>query len=445
MNSPMVEGPRSLSWMQRPRLLIAALVVAALIVRLGVVAATPAFTPATDAADYDRHGLSIAAGHGYPPTQIAGAGGPSAFRPPAFPHAVAAIYAFTGAQGERGRWTAARLAEAGLGAVLVGLIGMLALALWGAAPAVVAAAIGAVYPPFLLMGSSLTSETLFLPLVVAGVLAMVRYRESRRLRWALAAGALAGLAALTRSNGVALLLPLLVGAWTVRPGSARTLAGGVATLAVALLVISPWSVRNAVALDAFVPVSTQAGYGLAGQYSDSSRDDPIHPSAWRPPYAHAPYRAIIEDPELNEAQVDRRLRSESRDFIRAHPEYVAQTGFRNTLRLLGLRDLAFEELAARYYGMSPALTKASIYSFYALALLALAGLSHPSVRRTPVFVWLTPVVMILTTVFIAAGIRYRVPADPFIICLAAAGLVQAFSWMSRRRGRTHPQTPMRSG
>jgi 4-amino-4-deoxy-L-arabinose transferase-like glycosyltransferase len=295
------------------------------------------------------------------------------------------------------------------------------------------------------MGNSLTSETLFLPLVVAGVLAMVHYRRSRRLRWALAAGALAGLAALTRSNGVALLLPLLVGAWTVRPLSARTLATGIGMLAAAVLVISPWTIRNALALDAFVPVTTQAGYGLAGQYSDTSRDDQIYPSAWRPPQAHGPYRAIIEDPRLDEAQVDKRLRSESRGFIRAHPEYVAQTGFRNALRLLGLRDVGFERLAAKDYGMSPALSKASIYSFYVVALLALVGLSHPAVRRTPAFVWLTPVVMILTTVFIAAGIRYRVPADPFVVCLAAVGLVQAFSWMSSRRGRTHPRTPMRSG
>ncbi len=141
MNSPMVEGPRSRPWIRRPGSVIAALVVVALIVRVGVVAATPAFTPATDAADYDRHALSIARGNGYPPTEIAGAGGASAFRPPALPYTLGALYAVTGARGERARWTAARLAEAALGAVLVGLIALLALALWGAAPAVAAAAI----------------------------------------------------------------------------------------------------------------------------------------------------------------------------------------------------------------------------------------------------------------------------------------------------------------
>jgi len=422
----------------RAQWLIVALVMVALIVRLAVVAATPGFAPATDAADYDRHGVSIASGDGYPPTLIAGAGGPTAFRPPAFGYGLAAVYAVAGTESEHRRWTAARVVEAGLGAVTVGLIGILAMSLWGALPAVAAAAIAAVYPPFLLMGSSLTSETLFLPLLVASVLAMVRYRHSRRLRMALASGALAGLAALTRSNGIALLAPLVVGALAAWPSlSRRGVAAAIATVAAAIVVISPWTVRNAVVLDAFVPVTTQAGYGLAGQYSDASRDDQARPALWRPPGAYPPYRAIIEDPALDEVQVERRLRSESRDFIRAHPEYVAQAGFWNGLRLLGLRDLDVERQAARDYGMSAGLSKAATYSFYLVALLALIGLSYPAARRTPVLFWLTPVVMVLTTVFIAANARYRIPADPFVVCLAALGLVRLFNRPAPAPGRTH--------
>ena len=439
----MIQGSRSLPRIERTGRapwLIAALVVLALTLRIGVVVATPGFVPATDAADYDRHAVSIAAGQGYPPTLIAGAGGPTAFRPPAFCYGLGAVYAVVGVQDEHRRWTAARLLEAALGAVTVGLTAVLALALWGALPAVVAAAMAAVYPPFLLMGSSLTSETLFLPLLVASLLTMLRYRQSRMLRWALASGALAGLAALTRSNGLALLLPLALAAWTTwPPSSRRALAAAAATIAAGIVVIAPWTIRNAVVLDAFVPVSTQAGYGLAGQYSDSSRDDPLHPSLWRPPGVYAPYRSIIEDPRLGEVAVERRLRSKSRQFIRAHPEYVVQTGFRNGQRLLGLRDLDVERLAARDYDMPAALSKASTYSFYLIAVLALIGLASPSARRTPLFVWLTPAVMVLTTVFIAANTRYRIPADPFIVSVAALGLLQLLSPLTRRLRRRPPR------
>ncbi|MEJ7790171.1 MAG: glycosyltransferase family 39 protein [Thermoleophilaceae bacterium] len=418
------------------RRLILGVVFLALLLRLGAVAATTEFAPGTDAADFDRQAISIAAGHGYPPTAVAGAGGPSAFRPPGLPYLLAGTYAVVGVDSERRRWTAGRVVEAVLGAATVGLIGLLALALWGAAPAVAASALAAVYPPFLLIESSLTSETLFLPLVVGSVLAMLHYRSSRRLRWAILAGAVAGLAGLTRSNGLILLIPLAAGALTAFPWRSRAAVAGVlATILAGLLAISPWTIRNAVVMDAFVPVTTQAGYGLAGAYNDSARNDENQPAAWRPPTVDPAYRAIIEDPALNEVQVERRLRSESWKFIASHPEHVARAGLMNALRLAILRDREIERLGAADLGMNPTLSNASVYSFWAVALLAIAGLFNATVRRTPAFVWATPVLLLLTTVFIAAWTRYRIPADPFLVALAGLGAFQVAEVLRRLRRR----------
>lgn len=403
-------------------------------------ATTTEFVPGADAADFDGQAVSIAAGNGYLPSTVAGAG-PSAFRPPGFPYLLAATYAAVGAEPERRRWTAARIVEAGLGAATVGLIGLLALALWGVAPALVASALAAVYPPFLLMESSLTSETLFLPLVVGSVLAMLRYRRSRRLRWAIAAGVIGGLAALTRSNGLILLIPLAVGALTASPWRSRTaIIGALVTVLACLITVSPWTIRNAVVMDAFVPVSTQAGYGLAGAYNDSARDDKVHPAAWRLPTADPRYRALTEDPSLDEVELERRLRTESREFMASHPEYVAQAGIANAPRLAVLRDRDLERAAALDLGMSARLSDASIPSFWAVALLAIAGLFSPAARRTPAFVWATPVLLLLTTVFIAAWTRYRIPADPFLLALAALGVLQLGSVLKRLQ----PRTPFRA-
>ena len=434
--------------MARSRRLILGIVVIALLLRLGAVAATTEFAPDTDAADFDRHGVSIAGGHGYPSSIAAGAGGPSAFRPPAFAHLLGATYTVTGVHSERRRWTGARGVEAVLGAATVGLIGLLALALWGAAPAVVASALAAVYPPFLLMESSLASETLFLPLVVGSVLAMLRYRSSGRLRWAIAAGAVAGLAGLTRSNGIILLLPLAAGALTAFPWRSRNaLKGAAATVLAGLVAVAPWTIRNAAVMDAFVPVSTQAGYGLAGAYNHSARNDELQPAAWRPPAADPGYRAIIEDPALGEVEVEKRLRSESRQFITAHPAYVLEAGFMNTLRLAILRDRDLERAGAVDLGMNPTLSKASTPAFWAVALLAFAGLFTTAARRTPRFVWAVPALLLLTTVFIAAWTRYRIPADPFLIGLAALGLTQLSSVLRRlrRRGPASARTRPGSG
>jgi hypothetical protein len=60
----------------------------------------------------------------------------------------------------------------------------------------------------------------------------------------------------------------------------------------------------------------------------------------------------------------------------------------------------------------------------------------PLLPRGPLFLWLVPVLMILTAAPIAGLPRYRLPADPFLLILAAIGLV----WLSDRllatRGRT---------
>ena len=62
-------------------------------------------------------------------------------------------------------------------------------AVW-AAPAVVAGAIAAVYPPLVLAGSSLLSESLFIPLVLGALLAALVHRDSEhRWRWLVLSGA----------------------------------------------------------------------------------------------------------------------------------------------------------------------------------------------------------------------------------------------------------------
>ena len=60
-----------------------AIVVVALCLRLGLVAAQPDFRPFADAEDYDRHAVSLVQTGGYPPSGLVEGGGPSAFRPPA--------------------------------------------------------------------------------------------------------------------------------------------------------------------------------------------------------------------------------------------------------------------------------------------------------------------------------------------------------------------------
>ena len=100
-----------------PRLGLALITLAALIVRVVVVLSTPHYVPNTDAADFDRNALSLALRGHFPDSVLPLQGGPTAFRPPAFSSLLSLAYRVTGTGSGPTRWEGGRLLEAGLGAV----------------------------------------------------------------------------------------------------------------------------------------------------------------------------------------------------------------------------------------------------------------------------------------------------------------------------------------
>ena len=405
----------------------------ALAIRLVVVGVTRDYELVTDAADYHRHAVSISNGDGYPETMLAGDGGPTAFRPPLYPYFISAVYTVTGP-----RWNAVRVIQAFLGVVIVALIGLIALRLWDRRVALVASGIAAVYPPLIISGAVLLGEILFLTLELGAIAAALQHRRStHRYRWLVAAGILAGLASLTRSNGVVLLLPLLVACWPGRGAvSGRWLLQPATLLASALVVVAPWTVRNAVELDSFVPVATQSGYALAGTYNETSRTDPDEPGAWQPPRLLPEFRDLFGS-STDEVELDRELRSHAVEFIGEHPLYPAEVGVLNTLRVLDLSGLGYAERIAGYHAISAKVTALGAISFYVVGLMALIGAFTLAARAAPLFLWLTPVVFLLSVVMVSdsAG-RYRVPLEPFVILLAALGTVALWRRLSSRGAPT---------
>ena len=255
----------------------------ALLLRVGYVAVTPDYTFVHDASDYDRHAMSIARGDGYPGAQSADRA--SAFRPPAYPYLLAGAYKLAGVEHAdvEQRVVPARVLGILLGTLIVALIGVVALQLWGRTVALLAMAGGAVYLPLILVGGAAMSEPLFALLMLGALAAALQHRRStHRWRWVVASGVLAGLTILTRANAMVLLLPFALAVWTVRPRlSPRALAVPALLVVVALLTVSPWTIRNAVVMDRFIPVSTQLGSALAGTYNDAARLDDENPASWR--------------------------------------------------------------------------------------------------------------------------------------------------------------------
>jgi 4-amino-4-deoxy-L-arabinose transferase-like glycosyltransferase len=402
---------------------VALILLAALAIRLAFVADTPDFQLRHDAYDYDRHAHSIALGHGFSYSRRPDR--PTAFRPPGYPYFLAGVYRLAGVTDapRQERIEPARIANAVLSTAIVALIGVLAAQLWGFRVSLIAMALGAVYMPLVLIGGTVMSEPLFAVLLLGALTAALQHRRSaHRYRWALLAGVLGGLTVLTRANALVLLIPLAAAVWDVRPRLAwRSVAVPAMLVVTALLVVSPWTIRNAVVFGHFIPVSTQLGSALAGTYNDQAREDTKNPASWRS-IRHIPsYRALwLAIPHTPEPVMESELRERSMEYIRAHPLYVGEVAFWSTARMLDLAGRDWSRHTAYTVGIDGGWADAGVLCFWAFAVLALAGCFTARARRTPWYVWAVPVLVYLSVVFLVVETpRYRTGIDPFVVLLAA--------------------------
>ncbi len=412
----------------------------ALLLRVGYVAVTPDYTFVHDASDYDRGAMSIARGEGFPDSRRPGRA--SAFRPPAYSLLLAGSYKLAGVEHAKvaQRVVPARILGIIISTLIVAMIGVVAAQLWGRKVALLAMGGAAVYIPLILVGGAAMSEPLFALFMLGALAAALQHRRStHRWRWVLATGVLAGLTILTRANAMVLLLPLALAVWTVRPRfSPRALAVPALLVVVAVVTVSPWTIRNAIVLDRFIPVSTQLGSALAGTYNDQARLDEENPASWRS-LRHIPeYQDLYGRlGEIPEPTVEDELRARSKAYIREHPTYVAMVAWWTTRRMFELGGLDWSRHTASTISVTPGWANAGVVCFWVFALLALAGAFTRQARRTPFFVWLFPILLYLSVVFLVVETpRYRTGIDPFIVMLAALALrrgLQAFEDRARPR------------
>ena len=386
--------------------------------------------PVSDAFDYARHIHSIAAGHAYPDTLYAAPGTPTAIRPPALPYLLGGVEAVTGSPA-----FGPLLMQAVLGTVAVALIWFIARALFDERVALIAALVAALFAPAILLARAPLTEALFVPLelAVVAVLIVARRAAAPPLGLAVAAGAVCGLAALTRQAGFFLLLPVAMAFFTVGWERRRAAVATALAVAAAVVVVAPWTARNAAEFARFVPVAIQDGLLLSGTYNPIAHDSDEAPAAWRSP-AEVPelgplfVRPGIEEPELND-----RLSEYGRDYLFEHPLYVIEVSVLNTLRLIELGPGSDLVSSAAYDEMSTGgkwVRDLSRLSVWLVVVLAAAGVVLLVRRRQgPVFPWLVPLILLATTVPIIGSPRYRAVVDPFLILLAGVALS---AWIGRR-------------
>lgn len=387
-------------------------------------------TPTSDADFYYTRAVMLADGRGY----LSIWGIPTAFWPPGWPMALSLVFRLTGPSlvalglfnllcSAASGWLTLDLGRRLFGSELAGRLGLLLLALYPNAIA---------YVPLAM------TEVFYTSLLLAGCWLLVPRPAGWRL---IAAGAVFGIATLVKTQSL-VVVPLVLAialfgeanVWRRMPGLA---ARGVLVLAIALLTVLPWSLRNQAQLGTFVMVSTNGGITLLTGNNDSA-DGGFTPDD---PLAKAHYARG----DLTEVQADQEAKRLALAWIADHPSAFVRLAPLKLARLWvtdGEAQWAYEtgyRDYARHAGLFRAVRIANQLYYYALLLgmlLAAALTLRQRLRGGEHWIgwWLLPLGIAAYPSLIAAVFsgqsRFHFPAMPFV-CMACGWLLA--DWLSRRR------------
>jgi hypothetical protein len=271
-------------------------------------------------------------------------------------------------------------------------------------------------------------------LELAAVWTALRARRARGGRvwvWAAATGVLAGLATLAHENAFLYALPLGFALWSAaRPratraaGHVRALAAPTIFLIMMAATIAPWTIRNAVELHHFIPVSDETGITLVGTYNADSAANPRLPYKWQL-YLKAPSERAVAQAARGQTEpaLSSTLQRQGLDYIRAHPAAVLTVAVSDMRRMLEIRGSYAWQASARAIGLHPGVAQVGIIAFWVLGALAVLGAFTPAVRAGPKWLWWFPVLYALSVIFINVETpRFRGPIDPFLVLLAGCAV-----------------------
>jgi 4-amino-4-deoxy-L-arabinose transferase-like glycosyltransferase len=408
----------------------------------------PRSLPYGDSVDYDTLAWRLATGHGFTlgPDSARYA---TAFRPPVLSWIVSPLYAVVGH-----RFFAAVLLQCLIGALVPLLLLELGRHLYSRGVGVIAGWLAAVHPLLVFFSGYLLTETASIVTLLIAMLATVSWIKTPRPSRATGAGILWGVATLTRPT--ALLLPPLVALWAWAPlGLIITPRDRVRQIALLLtglaIAIAPWTIRNATALHAFVPVSTNGGHALLGSNNDIVWNDPsLRGGQWSVVLLE-PYASRLRG--LSEPAADRECARMAREFLVAHVrEWPAMAGAKLARFWRLTAETSTSGTWRRSGGPLDTLTRLAdpllIWSLvtWPFAIGGLVVVMRGARRFYQALVPLTVLYFTLLAVVYWGALRTRIPAEPFLVLLSAAGMDAAWRWTRlRRAGLTVIESATRRG
>jgi 4-amino-4-deoxy-L-arabinose transferase-like glycosyltransferase len=347
---------------------------------------------------------------------------PTADKPPLYP-LVLALFTVVGGHG----WIPHQIAGALIGTGTVAVTALLGRRVAGDVAGLIAGGVAAIYPMLIAADGSFRSESLYALLVVATLLSAYALWDRPTVRRAVVCGVLIGLATLTRTEAIALLVLLVFPAALLAVPPKRAAGLTLAAAAAAIVVLTPWLIRCWVQFDRPVFVSTNSGGLLAGANCDKTYHGEWL-GQWR-------FDCLPPANSTNEAVAASKLASEGIDYARDHAGRVPV--------VLGVRVLRSWELyrprqqwtIERFFeGRDLRVEQIGVVMYFVLALLAIAGALRLRSRGQPLRILLAPFVLVTLVSLGAYGFtRFRVAAEPALVVLASVTLAAAAARL--RRGR----------
>jgi hypothetical protein len=340
----------------------------------------------------------------------------TSFRAPAYPAMLAGIYTIAGS-GE-GRLFAARLAQAALGATLAPMTVLLARRLFPKREDIAkfSGLALALYPLLILYPLALATENLFIPLVFAGALMLFRASDSGRGRDFLIAGALFGLATLTRSVIFGFVFVAILWLWF----AARRRRGSVFFALAVLALVLPWTVRNSLLHGKPTFVENSFGYNFhMGFHPEGTGTFQFGISLELVPY--------LDDSVRNDLGMQAGW-----EFIRQDPARAVELTFNKLGYFFSLERRALTYFYANnFFGPIPLslllpLFLLFVLPFPILATLAAAALPFVRMSKERLLVLLLGAAYLAPHLILIAEERFHAALLPFIAVFAG------YTWHSRR-------------
>ena len=333
-------------------------------------------------------------------------------RAPLYPGFLAVIYLVVGIGFQR--FYAARLIQTLLGASLAPLTYYLANAIFPGKEKVaqVSGWSMALYPMLVMFPLGLVTENLFFPLLLLGVLLIMKGVEKGKNRWFALSGFVFGLAVLTRS--VILLAILTVAGWLF--WFAKKRAGSVIFLLAMLVTIAPWVIRNSLLYGKLTGIETSLGYNLYVSY---------HPKSKGTFQAGISFDllSILDDSARNEAGMQA-----FRQFIRDDPLRVPYLALRRLGFFFGLERRALTYFYSNnIFGFIPTpllLLTAGIFllPFMLISTMAAFGMALPWNKFTGLIA-LFMLGYLIPHIVIISEERFHLAIVPFLAIFTVRGVL----------------------